>query len=216
METVDLSHSISQGMPVYPGTEPPIFTTACTYDEDGFIESKITLYSHTGTHLDAPAHIMQGEKTLDQFTVDHFVGKGSVLDLRSTQKQTIELEDLQPYQHLIKESEFILLLTGWSRFWNEEAYFRGYPILSPEAAQWLCSFTLKGLGVDMISVDEEGSTVFPIHRILLESDIVVIENLTNLESLPPSGFTFLCVPLKIERADGSPVRAVAMVEKSAE
>ncbi len=85
-------------------------------------------------------------------------------------------------------------------------------MLSPEAAQWLVDADIKGVGIDMISVDEVDSTDFAIHNILLGADLVIIENLTNLEALPDSEFSFYCFPLRIEHADGSPVRAVAAVE----
>ena len=81
--------------------------------------------------------------------------------------------------------------------------------MSPKAAQWLVGAGIRGLGIDMISVDEVDSTAFAIHNILLGADLVIIENLTNLEALPDSAFSFYCFPLRIQHADGSPVRAVA-------
>ena len=112
MKVIDLSHSIFPDMPAYPGTEPPRFTTPCTIEKFGFMEKKISLFSHTGTHIDAPAHIIQGAKTLDQLSTDCFIGKASLLDLTSTQKQNIDIMDLKGYQNLVEESEFVLLHTG--------------------------------------------------------------------------------------------------------
>jgi len=212
MKLVDLSHTISPRMPAYPGTSPPVFTTPCTIANTGFNERMVILYSHTGTHVDAPAHIIPGGKTLDQISADNFVGKSSVLDLAANKKSTIEIVDLESYQSFIEKSEFILLHTGWCQLWGKKGYFQGYPLLSHEAAKWVSSFNLKGLGVDTISVDEVGSTAFPIHRILLERNIIVVENLTNLNILPLSGFIFSCLPLNLEEGDGSPVRAVAIIE----
>ncbi|MCP4655892.1 MAG: cyclase family protein [bacterium] len=186
MKLVDLSHPLSPDMPVYPGTEPPLFTTACSFDEFGFREKKITMYSHTGTHIDAPAHILREGKTLDQFPVDHFVGKALLLDLTSIKKKHIDLPELAPHQDALRVAQFLLLHTGWSRFWGTEGYFSEYPTLSPEAALWLGDLGLKGLGLDMISADETGSDDLPIHN--------------------------SCLPLKIQQADGSPVRAVAIMD----
>ena len=112
----------------------------------------------------------------------------------------------------IRNSEFLLLHTGWSRFWGTKNYFAGYPVLSAEAALWLDSFELKGLGLDTISADEADSHDFPNHNILLGSDSIIIENLMNLDVLPGKHFMFSCFPLKIDQADGSPVRAVAIIE----
>ena len=213
MKVIDLTHSIHAGMPVYPGTEPPAFSTPCTIEKDGFTEKKIALYSHTGTHIDAPAHIIPGAKTLDQLNLDHYFGQACMLDLKFLNRPTIDIAALKPYEDLMSKNDFVLLYTGWSEFWNKGGYFEGYPVLSQEAATWISQFrSLKGLGVDMISIDREGISDFPIHRILLEQDIVIIENLTNLQGLPRMGLSFSCLPLKFEDADGSPVRAVVVVQ----
>jgi len=211
MTIIDLSHTISPDMPVYPGTEPPTFSTACTIEDMGFLEKKITLYSHTGTHMDAPAHIIPGAKTLDKMPPDRFAGKGAVVELAVNDGPTIDLKLLKPHQGRIERCEFLLFHTGWADLWGKEDYLKGYPVLSRDAATWLAGFPLKGVGADTISADEAESGTFPIHAILLERDIVIIENLTNLRALPDSEFDFFCFPLKIEKADGSPVRAVAIV-----
>ena len=77
---LDLTHCISPEMPVYPGTEQPVLTTACTIREAGYRETILHMYSHTGTHMDAPAHMIEGGRTLDAFPAETFVGPGFVLD----------------------------------------------------------------------------------------------------------------------------------------
>ena len=210
MNIIDLSHTVSPGMPVYPGDDAPVFTTRAEIEEDGFVEKSITLGSHAGTHIDAPAHIIPYAPTLDRMPVDRFVGQGSVIDLTGMTNPQIDTSFLNPYESLFKNSEFILLHTGWGRFWGQEKYFREYPILSIEAALWVRSFGLKGIGLDTLSVDELEAADLPIHKILLER-MLIIENLTNLDKLPKTGFTFSCFPLKLENADASPVRAVAIL-----
>ena len=212
MDIVDLSHPISPNMPAYPGTEPPSFIKGCSIDDNGFLEKKITLYSHTGTHIDAPAHIIHGAKTLDQFSIEHFAGKAFLLNLPSINKQEIDIADLESHQSLIGNSEFLLLNTGWSRFWGTKRYYSGYPVLSAEAALWLSNFELKGIGFDTISADKADSRDFPVHKIFLRRNWIIVENLTNLDAVPSNQFMFSCFPLKIEQADGSPVRAVAIIK----
>jgi len=209
LKVVDLSHAIHPGMPVYPGTESPRFFDVCTIETDGFAEKRMTLFSHTGTHMDGPAHIISGGTTLDQLSPDRFYGKACVMDVRGAAGRTIDSAQIQPCEDLRGEVDFILLRSGWADLWNDAAYFHDYPVLTPHAANRLCALGLKGLGVDMISVDREGSLDFAIHHILLDSNILIIENLTNLNLLPPALFTFWCFPLKIENGEGSPVRAVA-------
>jgi kynurenine formamidase len=210
MNIVDLTHTISQHMPVYPGTDPPVMTNGCTIEADGFWEKKMTLYSHTGTHMDAPAHMIKASKTLDQLSIDHFYGKAVLIDVSSNRNPIIDVEDLALHEEILMQNEFLLINTGWSHRWGTHEYFSGYPVLSVEAAKWLSHLNLKGIGVDAISVDEINSNRFPIHNILLKNDTVIIENLKNLDLIPVIAFIFSCFPLKFEEADGSPVRAVAL------
>ena len=209
MRVIDLTHTIAPGMPFYPGTEPPVFSRPCTLETHGFVEQKITLYSHTGTHMDAPAHILAGAPTLDRMDAGSFVGSAAVLDLRGLKKAVIGLEDIKTNESAARESDFVILFTGWGSRWGTDAYYAGYPSLGPEAAAWLAGFNLKGVGLDTISIDPPESVAFPVHRIFLEKGTVIIENLANLEEAPRESFLFCCLPLKLGEADGAPVRAVA-------
>ncbi len=211
MKIIDLSHRIEPGMPVYPGTEGPVFSHPFDLDKDGFVEMKISLMTHTGTHMDAPAHILDGGQTLDRMPVSAFYGQAICIDAVSGQKE-IAAEDLAPYEAMIQTADFVLFRTGWSRLWGTSAYFEGYPVLSPEAAHRLSNFGLKGVGFDTISADGPGDTAFVIHQTLLGTDRVILENLTHLDQLPRAGFSIACFPLHFSGADGSPVRAVAFVD----
>lgn len=209
MTIIDLTHPIAPGMPVYPGTEPPVIVTGCTIDSAGFWEKKITMFSHTGTHMDAPAHMIKGGKTLDQLPMGQFFGKAFVLHRGDRQDREIGVEELLPHAQALAGAEFVLLDTGWSRFWGKEQYFARYPVLSAAAATLLAELPLKGIGVDTISVDAIDSQTYPVHNALLKKDFVIIENLTNLDQIPGMLCTLCCFPLKLVEADGSPVRAVA-------
>lgn len=83
MKVIDLTHTIREGMPVYPGTEPPLLEPANSYEKDGFRETRLTMFSHTGTHMDAPAHLFAGRTTLDAFPAGQFIGQA-----RSSHKPT--------------------------------------------------------------------------------------------------------------------------------
>ncbi|NLP36484.1 MAG: cyclase family protein [Firmicutes bacterium] len=210
MHIYDLSHTIATNMPVYPGTQPPQIVDAFTHDQDTFWEKKLTLFSHTGTHVDAPAHIIAGGKTLDQFAPEKFFGEAVTIKLCHLTAKKIEIKDLKDFAKQLQKASFCLLATGWSRYWGSLEYFAGFPVLSPAAAKWLAQFPLKGVGVDTISIDPVDTDNFLIHKTFLQKNILIIENLTNLESLPQNCL-FTCLPLKIEKADGSPLRAAGIV-----
>lgn len=212
MKIIDLTHSINEFMPVYPGTEPPKILDANTVEEHGFAEKKITMFSHTGTHMDAPKHMRSEGKALDTFSVDKFIGKALIVDLTNMESQDITAEYLEKYKEKIDKVDFVILKTGWSKYWNKKEYFKGYPTLTKEAAQWLMEFNLKGIGVDTISVDTIETADFYNHHTFFENNLVIIENLNNLSEIKEDEVIFSAMPLKIENADGSPVRAVIIID----
>ena len=206
MKVIDLSHIINPEITVFPGTEKPIFEEI---DIEGYVELKITMFTHTATHIDAPCHILKNTKSLDELSIDKFVGKGIVINCKSVTGKNITVDFLKPYEEKIKNAEFILFNTGWSLKWKTDQYFDNFPTLTEDAASWLTNFKLKGIGLDHISLDEVSDLNLPNHKIVLKEEILIIENMTNLDALPDE-FIFQCFPLKIENADGSPVRAVAI------
>ena len=210
MRVIDLSHPISAEMPLWPGTPAPEISDLHTIGRDGFGERWLQLSSHTGTHLDAPAHIVEGAATLDRMPVDAFIGKGTVLDVTQSQRETITLETLLEFRAQIGQAEFLLLHTGWSRFWGRDEYNRDYPALSAETAEWLAGAGLKGVGIDAPSFDAWDSEALPVHRRLLGAGLLLIENLTALDQLADSVFLLSVLPLNIAAAEACPVRAVGI------
>ncbi|KDR95848.1 Kynurenine formamidase [Peptoclostridium litorale DSM 5388] len=210
MKITDLTHVIHSNMPVFPGTKPPIFEKANTLEKDGFQEARITMFSHTGTHMDAPAHMLSGAPYLDDLDISHFMGRAVILDFSDAGMQSIDADTLKQHEEKIKNVEFVIIRTGWDSYWGSGKYYEGFPALSEESAKWLSEFNLKGVGVDAISIDRMDSTTFSVHKALLSKNIVIIENLTNLDSIESEYFTLSVMPLKSKNADGSPVRAVSI------
>ena len=210
MKINDLTHVIHSDMPVFPGTEQPVFERANTLEKDGFQEAKITMFSHTGTHMDAPAHMLSGGPYLDELPIEHFIVKSVILDFSNMSTKSIDIDSIRPHEEKIKDAEFLIIKTGWSRYWGIQQYYEGFPYLSEESAKWLCEFNLKGVGIDAISIDSMDSTTFAVHKTLLSKNIVIIENLTNLDSIKSEYFILSVMPLKNKSADGSPVRAFSI------
>lgn len=212
MKIIDLTHTIAPAMPVYPGTEPPSLTPANTYEKDGFRETLLSLYSHTGTHMDAPAHLYPNRTTLDAFAASQFVGRALVIDCRSLSfGGKITMDFIEPVRALADQAEFLLFCTGWDRCWGKDEYFGDYPCITPEVADYMIATGKKGIGLDTIGVDAIADAQLPLHRqFFAEHEMVVIENLTRLDKLVGGLFTFCALPLKFENADGAPIRAIAI------
>lgn len=208
MKVYDLTHTIKNDMPVYPGTEQPQLTTACTIEEAGYRETLLHMFSHTGTHMDAPAHMLLDGAPLDSYGTDKFTGTAVVVDCRG--ETDISLSLLQRYD--LDGVDFVLFCTGWDKKWGTPDYYEGFPCLTADAAAHLASLPLKGVGEDTISLDPCDSADFPNHITLLRADFVNTENLTGLDALIGRPFTFVTLPLKFENSDGCSCRAIAMEE----
>jgi len=211
MRVIDLTHFISEDMPVYPGTEGPKLTPANTYEKDGFKETLMAMYTHTGTHMDPPAHLFAGRTTLDQFPVDQFIGLALVIDCTALKDgERVPLELITRYGCKADEAEFLLFRFGWDKRWGTPAYFGNYPYLSDEVVDYIIHTRKKGVGLDVIGIDPIDDIHLTIHRKLFAAnEIVVIENLMNLEQVGDDLFWFMALPLKHVDADGSPIRAIA-------
>ena len=209
MTVIDLTHTIRENMPVYPGMETPRLETVSTYETDYFKESRMTLYTHTGTHMDPPAHVFAGRNTLDQFPPEQFMGKALVINCRDLKEGgIITMEHIRPYGETAEIANFLLFSTGWEQYWGKDAYFGRYPCMDEDVLDFILAGSYKGIGVDTISIDPMNSLTRH-RRLLCEKDIVIIENLTNLHLCGNGLFSLSAFPLKIADCDGSPVRAVA-------
>lgn len=213
MKIIDLTHYISEDMPVYPGTDRPKLQEANTYEKDGFKETLMIMYTHTGTHMDPPAHIFEDKMTLDKFPIDQFVGKALVVDcsfLKDGEK--IHIEHIN--KDLADRADFLLFNTGWAKYWGSDKYFEDYPYMDEGLVQYIIDQNKKGVGLDTIGIDPINDENLTIHKRLFENnEMVIIENLTNLDKVGGDLFTFIALPLKHVDADGSPIRAIAMLEK---
>ena len=211
-KVIDLTHTITENMPVFPGTERPRLEAANTYEKSGFKETLITMFSHTGTHMDAPAHIFKGRTSLDSFGAEQFVGYGLVIDcLDLKEGDRITMDRINAVKEKADKAEFIIFNTGWDKKWDKPEYFGDYPCITEEIARYLIDTKKKGVGLDTIGIDPISS--LEIHKTLLkDTDIVIIENLTNLDKIGNDLFTFAALPLKFTDSDGAPVRAIAIIE----
>ena len=214
MRVLDLTHLIEEGMPVYPGTEPPSFAPANSYAREGFKETRIAMFTHTGTHIDPPAHLFPEGLTLDRFPAAQFIGKALVIDCRDLgEGEAITRERIEKYGEDARQADFLLFNTGWDKRWGTEAYFGNYPCLDMDAIDLILSGDHKGIGFDVIGLDPVDDEELPRHkRLFAAKEIINIENLKDLELCGEGLFWFGCFPLKLADSDGAPARALAWFE----
>lgn len=213
MRLIDLSQSLSNGMPVYPGDPAVGIRQALTIAADGVAVARLDLGSHAGTHLDAPAHVIPGGRTVDQIPLELLVGPAAILRVAEPRsKQCVDEAALQ--DRLPAELPTIVAVqTGWDRHYGK-AGMLDHPYVAPELAELLWARGARVLCVDTLSPDPSaGSTAgegagLPVHEYWLGRAGVVVENLRGLERVPDRAELSL-LPLAISGGDGAPVRAIA-------
>jgi len=213
MKIIDLTHTITENMPVYPGTDQPSLKIICNHESDGFKETSLTMASHTGTHMDAPNHIFADRTTLDNLPVEQFIGSALVIDCSDLQQgKEISMNQINAVKEKADQADFLLFFTGWDQYWGTPTYFGNYPYLTEEVADYLIQSKKKGVGLDVISIDSMSDAKLTIHKkVLADKDFIIVENLTRLGEIGDGLFTFCALPIKFKNADGAPVRAVAIL-----
>jgi kynurenine formamidase len=204
----DLSHPIRTGMQVYPGDPTVDLAPALELDRDGAAVTTLHLGSHSGTHVDAPAHTVAGGRTMDAVALDELVGDALVLHVSGLgDRATIGVDDLGELPERVPS--IVVVDTGWAAHFGTDRALR-HPAVGVEAARLLVARGMHVLGVDTLSpdpTDAAGTNEFPVHEVVLGGDGLIVENLTGLDALPER-VRLGIFPLRLA-GDGAPVRAVA-------
>ena len=225
-QVVDLSHPIHPGIPRWPGDPPVMFQDAVDRATQGYYLRRFSMGEHTGTHLNAPIAFHPGGAGVEAIDVTTLVAPAIVIDVRGQvagdQNYALtpaEVEAWEQKHGRIAESHLVLLLTGWSERWhNPRAYF-GYDNNSPQfpgfgseaAVMLLAERKAAGLGTDTPGVEPGQDTEFQVNKLALASQRIVLENLTNLDQMPPLGATLVIGILRLIGGSGSPVSALALI-----
>jgi arylformamidase len=201
---IDISIPIRKGMVHWPG-DPPVRIERRQDMKKGNAAnvSQISMSLHLGTHMDAPVHFLPSGKGIDQIPFLAVVGRARVIEIQNS--EVIRPDDLQKKR--IRQGERILLKTGNSgRCWQNSSFVKDFVYLSTEAADFLVEKKVKSVGVDYLSVDRYKGG-YDVHRTLLRAGIWIIEGL-DLSQVKPGNYELICLPMRIEGGDGSPVRAI--------
>ena len=211
---IDLSHPLAHGQLNFPFDPKISILSHNTVASIGYNIAQITMATHQGTHLDVPFHFYDDGKTVDQMPLDRFYGPAALVDLAPgshlAAKTPIALEMLLPHAAKFQAGAKVIYRTGWDRTFGTPECFSDFPSLTLEAARWIAERRIGLLGMDTPTPSADWKEA---HLTLLHKDveIVIVEGLTNLDRLPEH-FTFIGFPLNIQGRDGSPIRAVALVE----
>lgn len=191
--------------------------TAKSIEENGWNAKTLHLYSHAGTHMDAPMHFgLDG--TIDEINPSDFIGEAWIADLRGIAPASlIKPAHLEHLQEKIRKGDSLILHTGWSRFLNQPAVYRNQlPRISMELARWLVQRGVKMIGVEPPSIADVNNLqeVTSVHVTLLQGRVIIIEGLTNLEKIKSEKVWLLAFPLKIKGGDGAPARVMAFENRT--
>ena len=207
---IDLSLTLQSGMH---GVE---FEQKYTVADKGWNAKTLHLYSHAGTHVDAPVHFEATPKSIDEIPLGNFLVNAWVVHLTPIPpKSFITVDMVKKFVPLLSSGDGILLHTGWDKFYGKEEYRNSLPKISAELAEWLVGEKVALIGIDTPAVADPNNIeeITHIHQILLSADIVIVEGLTNMEAIQNSSVLFMALPLKIKDGDGSPVRAIAIEDR---
>jgi kynurenine formamidase len=211
---IDLSHPLEDGQPNFPFDPKISVTVHNTVASIGYNMTRLSMATHQGTHLDAPFHFYDDGATVDEMPLDLFYGPAALVDLAPggalEPGAPITVEHLRAHEAAFQPGARVVYRTGWDRHFGQPDYFSDFPTLTQDAASWIAERRIALLGMDTPTPSTDWKEV---HLTLLGKgvEIVIVEGLTNLERLPPA-FTFIGFPLRITGRDGSPIRAVAVVD----
>jgi kynurenine formamidase len=220
---IDLTHVLDGAIPTWNGGcgfnhDVHIDYSDCT-SEDKFRVMKVKMHAGIGTHMDAPSHCISGGKFIHDFDVNDLIMSCVVIDVSDQchERYSLSAQDVADFESKygkIADGSCVMVKTGWSKFWHTPSKYHNnhvFPSVSSEAASLLLERGVNALGIDTLSPDrsEDG---FKVHKTFLGADKIIIENVANLGSMPPTGGFVMVLPIKIKDGTEAPVRLVGLVE----
>jgi kynurenine formamidase len=205
MKLIDLTHTIHSNIAVFPGDDPIQLDQVRTLESNGYNSFRLATGMHIGTHIDGPNHMTSDTRMMADFPLEMFTGAGVLIDVREEKRIAFR----ESFRSTIQPESIVLFYSGLDQHFGEPSYFTAYPDITEELARFLADQHVKIVGFDWPSPDH---APYSIHEIFFKSNVLILENLTNLDQLlHATNFDVFAFPLNIE-ADSSIVRAVARIE----
>ena len=215
MKIIDLTLTVSDKIPTFPGSPQPSFIPWENVKEDGYNLELLFLSTHTGTHMDAPYHFLEKGAKIHEISLKKLVSEAILIKSKKKSGGSITKIDIQKFEKKhgkIASFSSVIFYTGWQRNLQKKYYFEKNPGLSVSAAKYLASKKINLVGIDSPSIDLGKDSKFSVHQIFAKKGMLIVENLANLEKIKSSKLHLVVLPLKLKNATGSPVRAIAFVE----
>ncbi len=208
MTVYDISVPVFPSMALWPGDPPVRVSQERNLREHGYNLSRISMGTHTGTHVDAPRHVNENGNTIDRVPLDVLIGKAYVFEVQPLDGWAIRAEELANLG-IPRDATRILLKTSNSELWHlgPQDFENFFVHLNKQAARWLTGRGIKLVGIDYMSVDSFDDAGMLAHKELLGAGVVVVENL-DLSKVQPGVYQLAVLPLKLRDLDGAPARAV--------
>jgi len=215
MRILDLTLTISNKIPTFPGSPQPKFIPWENVRDDGYNLEFLFMSTHTGTHMDAPYHFLEKGAKIHEISLKKLVSEAVLIKSKKKEGESVTKTDIQKFEKKhgkIASFSSVIFYTGWQRNLQKKYYFEKNPGLSVSAAKYLASKKINLVGIDSPSIDLGKDSKLSVHQIFAKKGILIVENLANLEKIKSSKFHLVVLPLKLKNATGSPVRAIAFVE----
>jgi arylformamidase len=212
---IELGHTVEHGVITYKGLPAPVISDYMSREASRlhyaygteFHMGRIDMIGNTGTYVDAPFHRYPSGKDLSEVPLESLADLPGILITGSQ----APANDVDLFEEKDLAGKAVLVHTGWSRHWMTETYFDNPPFLTRKAAEFLVKCRVALVGIDSMNIDDINDKSRPVHTILLQANIPIVEHLTGLGELPPEGFRFFAVPVKVKSFGTFPVRAFAIV-----
>ena len=213
MEPIDLTLPISEKLPSFPGSPKPHFIPWSKIKKDGYNLELLFLSSHSGTHIDAPHHFVENGSKIHQIPPNRLIREAILIKTKKKENESISKKDILEFERKfdkISENSTVVFHTGWQKNLKNKKFFETNPGLSKDAADYLILKKVNLVGIDSPSIDLGKDSKFKVHHLFSKANILIVENLCNLEKISSTRFNLIVLPLKLENATGSPVRAIAI------
>jgi kynurenine formamidase len=210
MNIIDLSYKIYTGMPSIPSDKhvKTDIKEISNIAKDGIERHQVLMSCHSGTHMDAPIHMLEGGSPVGAISPDNFFGRATKIVALKKEDEEISASDVNLNGR--KDIDFLIVQTGWESNWGKPVYYERHPHFSSDAMDYLSNLPLRGILMDLPNPDRHDDITYPTHKIWLKKKSFLVENLCNLGKITDPFFYLVIASLNLSDAEAAPVRCFAI------